>query len=94
MNKEQIREQFDEMLCWPLGEAYTYMTHDELMEVMEFAFNLGLEVAADNAMIQEEIPEEERDVEIEEYLSIHSGGYIRNEHYVTVNKESILIHKL
>ena len=81
MNKKQIQQKFDEMLCWPAGETFSYTTHDDLMEVMEFAFNLGLEVAADNAEA--------------DYNFIESFDRMTGQDFeVYVIKNSILKHKL
>lgn len=101
MNKAQIQQKFDEILrglgheFWSDGTLSTsFVTKNDLIDLIKAGFNLGLEVAADNALIEEEIPEEERDVEYEESPIYHSGGYIRNEHYVQVDKKSILKFKI
>lgn len=57
MNKEQIQQKFDEMLnghgykFWTDGQLKTtgHLIKKDFIELMEFAFNLGLEIAADNA---------------------------------------------
>lgn len=58
MNKEQIQQKFEKILnkqgCkfWTDGQLKKTTKHlikKDFIELMEFAFNLGLEVAADNA---------------------------------------------
>lgn len=88
MNKEQIQQKFDEILekhdykFYFIGSDEVlddrYLTKNDLLELMEFTFNLGLDVAADNT---------EADVNI---VSTDSGDYSE----VYVLKESILKHKL
>lgn len=81
MNKEQIQQKFNEMLCWPEGETFCYTSYDDLMEVMEFAFNLGLDVASENA---------EADYEMTGNWNVQVQGDIE----VYVIKNSILQFKL
>ena len=88
MDKEQIQQKFDKILLG-LGykfysdegnrqEKHFYRTKDDMLDLMESCFNLGLEVAANNA---------EADVNI---ISTETGDY--SEIYVL--KESILKFKL
>lgn len=88
MNKEQILQKFDEILN---GHGYkffedgvletTYLTKNDLLELLEQAFNLGLEVAADNA---------EADYEMSGNWNVQVEGDIE----VYVIKNSILQFKL
>ena len=58
--------------------------------------NKAIEEAANKAMIKEWIPKEDQsdyDCEKTGYTEV-SGGYVRDEHYVEVSKESILKLKL
>lgn len=64
-----------------------------IQEYAEHYAKKSLEIAAKCAMIEEHIPEEEL-YEYEETPFIISGGYIRNEHWCNVNKDSILNIKL
>ncbi len=56
MNKEQIQQKFDEILNLNGYIFYSdgvcehqYITKNDLLDLMKYSFNLGLEVAADNA---------------------------------------------
>lgn len=90
MNKEQIQQKFEEILnkqgCkfWTDGQLKKTTKHlikKDFIELMEFAFNLGLEVAADNADA--------------DYNIIDSFDRITGENIeVYVLKNSILKHKL
>ena len=95
MNKEQIQQKFDTFLK---GMGFEFWTDEQLKkvghpikkdfeELMEFAFNLGLEVAADNAEADYTILSEDA-----EYLF---GQMLPGQDYeVYCLKESILKHKL
>lgn len=88
MNKEQIQQKFENILK---GYGYkffedgvletTYLTKDDLIELLEEGFNLGLEVAADNA---------EADYEMTGNWNVQVQGDIE----VYVIKNSILQFKL
>ena len=93
MNKEQIQQKFDTFLK---GMGFEFWTDGQLKkvghpikkdfeELMEFAFNLGLEVAADNA---------DADITIlsgdDDRLWLQPG----HDYEVYVIKNSILQHKL
>lgn len=88
MNKEQIQQKFDEILTglghefWKDGTLSTsYITKNDLLELLTSGFNLGLEVAADNA---------EADYEMTGNWNVQVQGDIE----VYVIKNSILKHKL
>lgn len=54
MNKEQIQQKFEEFLkerfhFYPDGSVIGPVYQADLSDVIEYAFNFGLEVAADNA---------------------------------------------
>ena len=68
----------------------------ELMELMRMSYNTALDDAAKYAMIKESIPDEDQsDYDCEDTgYSEHSGGYIREEHYVEVSENSILKLKI
>lgn len=88
MNKEQIQQKFENILK---GYGYkffedgvletTYLTKNDLIELLEEGFNLGLEVAANNA---------EADYEMSGNWNVQVEGDI--ECYVI--KNSILKYKL
>lgn len=84
MNKGQIQQKFDEILTglgyvfWEDGLGHALYDKESLIELMESCFNLGLEVAADNA---------KADVNI---ISTETGDYSE----VYVLKNSILKFKL
>ena len=94
MNKEQIQQKFEKILnkqgCkfWTDGQLKKTTKHlikKDFIELMEFAFNLGLEVAADNA---------DADITIlsgdDDRLWLQPG----HDYEVYVIKNSILQHKL
>lgn len=71
-----------------------HSAHIEMMqEYAEWYAKQCLEIAAKCAMIEEHIPEEEL-YKYKKTPFIISGGYIRNEHWCNVNKDSILNIKL
>ena len=95
MNKEQIQQEFDEILTgfgyefWDddMCKITPYLNKRDFIEILEQAFNLGLEVAADNAEADNTILSEDA-----EYLF---GQMLSGQDYeVYVLKESILKFKL
>ena len=87
MNKEQIQQKFDEMLCSPVGETFSYTTKSDLIELMEFAYNLGLDVAAENAEADFNCITENAEIQIHKLI-------MNNELECYVLRGSILKHKL
>ena len=88
MNKEQIQQKFEDTLKglgWIFYDsevcANNYIEKKDLIKLLETGFNLGIEVAADNA---------EADYNITEWFDSMTGENIE----VYVLKESILQHKL
>lgn len=94
MNKEQIQQKFEDTLKglgWIFYDsevcAYNYIEKKDLIKLLETGFNLGIEVAADNAEADHTILSEDA-----EYLF---GQMLSGQDYeVYVLKESILQHKL
>lgn len=94
MNKEQIQQKFDEIL---IAKDYKFsedgvlkskhVLQEDIEELMSLCFNLGIEVAADNAEADHTILSEDA-----EYLF---GQMLSGQDYeVYVLKESILKFKL
>lgn len=92
MNKEQIQQKFDETIkglgfaSWEDGMVKNIcICKEDLIELLETGFNLGLEVAADNA---------DADITIlsgdDDRLWLQPG----HDYEVYVIKNSILQHKL
>lgn len=83
MNKEQIQHKFDQILAQGnFPEVFVELEMDvEVLRLFAQVFNLGLEVAADNAEVDYTMLNEQRCVE---YVDIE----------VYVLKNSILKHKL
>lgn len=99
MNFKEIIKQEWEKEFPEAAELCTYenslaVIYEQMIErICIKVWNKSLEQAAEQALIAEHIPEEEQ----EEYDSVcieTSGGYIRDEHYVTVSKDSILKLKI
>lgn len=99
MNFKEIIKQEWEAEFPEAAELCTYenslaVIYEQMVErICIKVWNQALEHAAKQALIAEHIPEEDQ----EEYdgLCIEiSGGYIRDEHYVTVGKDSILKLKI
>lgn len=94
MNKEQIQQKFEDTLKelgWIFYDsevcANNYIEKKDLLELLETGFNLGLDVAADNAEADHTILSEDA-----EYLF---GQMLSGQDYeVYVLKQSILQHKL
>ncbi len=94
MPKEQIQQKFENILK---GYGYkffedgvletTYLTKDDLIELLEEGFNLGLEVAADNADADITILSEEGQYELQNLVA-------GQDYEVYCLKESILKHRL
>lgn len=95
MNKEQIQQEFDEILTgfgyefWDddMCKITPYLNKRDFIEILEQAFNLGLEVAADNAEADVTILTEDGQYEMD---SIQLGY----DYEVYVLKNSILKFKL
>ncbi len=99
--KEIIKQEWEQE--YPLAEdqePYNFedslfsIYHELVERICIRVHNNALDYVADRALIEEHIPEEERDVEWEESPITISGGHIRNEHYVTISKHSILQYKI
>lgn len=79
----------------PFEESIFNATFKTLVErICARVWNSALDYVADRALIEEHIPEEERDLEWEESPIFITGGHIRNEHYVAISKHSILQYKI
>lgn len=94
--KEIIKQEWEKEYLLAEGqepyelEDSIFSIYYELVErICVKVWNEAMDYVADRALIEEHIPEEERDLVWEEPVNIIGGGYIRNEHYVTVSKESI-----
>lgn len=94
MNKEQIQQKFEDTLKelgWIFYDsevcANNYIEKKDLLELLETGFNLGLEVAADNAEADINILTEEGQYEFQNL----QAGY---DYEVYCLKESILKFKL
>lgn len=92
--KEIIKHEWEK----EFGEGYEesiFLMYEQMVEkVCVKVWNSALDYVADRALIEEHIPEEERDLEWEESPITISGGHIRNEHYVTIDRNSILQYKI
>jgi len=86
-NKEDFAIHFDESIFY-------HVFGETVERICARVWNSALEYVADRALIEEHIPEEERDLEWEESPIFITGGHIRNEHYVTINRNSILQYKI
>lgn len=79
------------------NEEDNLFPRDRVIQLLKYYGEYILRQVAEKAMIQEEIPitlynKDDFDKFTEEGLglSIHSGAFIRDEHWTCVNKESIL----
>lgn len=63
---------------------------ERLIHIVKFYCSTVIDECTNKAMILEDFGDDhDYKTEMGETSSSHSGGYIRNEHYVTVDRESI-----
>lgn len=87
---EQLLKDLDDVLWLTTDDKYvsvidSTMAKETIKEYAEEYARLCLERAANCAMVEEH----QQDDPDEEAISTHSGGHIREEHYVCVHKPSI-----
>ena len=99
--KETIKQEWEkeyqtslEQEPYNIEDSIFSIYHELVERICVKVWNSALDYVADRALIEEHIPKEERDLEWEESLITITGGHIRNEHYVTVSKHSILQYKI
>ncbi len=89
INAKQWIEKYIGESIGPNNDIYQ-MTVNQLVDLLRVYGKELLITAAEKAMVQENAESDEEYENEEQCIWSHSGGYIRNEHYVQVDKSSIL----